>query len=332
MENEESFIETYKNIGIDVNNLEDIDKLINTCIGIVSRNVRGRTDDETLENISRMKIAHAILTNIYNRRPSVIYRMYVGKWGEGVTASYDKLYNIDSTPVEKTLLSLMIAERALLAKKGMLKHASIAIVGLGGSGKTTYAVSSIVGASRILNISNIDKFIFFEPIDFIDFVKERLETKTWVPAVILDDVGAQISKYWVWLGQKWWAHLFSLLDHVKDWCGVLIITSGSFSIIPSGLRDKIDLVIEANEVTYGRYIMNVFTWYRRDKYNMKTKNIPVYIDVMPPTMLMPKKMWMEMIEARRTIGIHRIDEIKKRIEEMKKEENELEEDSYEQDR
>lgn len=321
MEDEKKIEEAGKDVDLfSPDEMEDVDKLINSCINIISKPVRGASDEDTLNRISKAKAAHTILSDIYSKgRASIIYKIHTAKWGAPTATDYHRVFNIDSSPVERTLLSLIIAERALLAKRGMLKHATIAIVGLAGSGKTTYSVSSMVGASRILGIgdAHIYSYVFFDPIDFIDFVRSRLESRTWVPAVVIDDVGAQISKYWIWLGHRWWAHLFSILDHIKDWCGVMIMTAGSFSIIPSGLRDKIDLVVEANEVMYGRYVMNVFTWYRRDKYRMKMRGVPIYIDVMPPTMMMPKGVWSSMLEKRREIGIARVEEIRKKLEERK---------------
>lgn len=306
----------------------DIDALVDICYRRLRAGFNPATPDDLLREINDKKEAHAILAELYARkyRNDIPYLMHLAKWGDPSTVKYDVTYTPEHEGASKTLLSLLITERTLLARKGLLKHVTVAIIGLGGSGKTTYSVTSLIGSLRLLGLDQgaAGSLVFFEPTDFIGFVKENLESKKWVPAVVLDDVGAQISKYWVWLGQRWWAYLFSVLDHVKDWCGVLVMTASSFNVIPSGLRDKIDLVVEATEAVYKGYVLNLFTWYRRDKYLESKRRKPVYIDVSPPTLLMPKHVWYTMMEKRRKLGIERLEDIADRL--KKKVESEVEDD------
>lgn len=303
----------------------DIDSLIEVCLRRIKSGFKHQApDDGLLQEINEKKEAHAILAELHNLkyRNNIPYLIHLAKWGDPSTAKYDVIYTPDHEGTTKTLLSLLITERALLAKKGLLKHVTVAIIGLGGSGKTTYAVTSIIGSLRLLGIDQaaVSDLVFFEPTDFVSFVKDNLEKKRWVPAVLLDDVGAQISKYWIWLGQKWWVHLFSVLDHVKDWCGVLVITASSFKVIPSGLRDKLDLVVETSEVSYKGYVLNLFTWYRRDKYLESRRRRPIFIDVSPPTLTMPKHIWGNMLERRRSLGVSRLGEILEKLKEKTQEE------------
>ncbi|MEM4976053.1 MAG: hypothetical protein QXT64_01870 [Desulfurococcaceae archaeon] len=302
----------------------DVDSLIEVCFRRIKTGFKAKApDDALLQEINEKKEAHSILAELYRlNRNNIPYLIHLAKWGDPTTAKYDMVYSSDHEGATKTLLSLLITERALLAKKGLLKHVTVAIVGLGGSGKTTYAVASIAGALRVLGVDQgvVGDLVFFEPMDFVVFVKDNLEKKRWVPSVLLDDVGAQISKYWIWLGQKWWAYLFSVLDHVKDWCGVLVMTASSFKVIPSGLRDKIDLIVEAVEASYKGYVFNLFTWYRRDKYLESHRRKPVFIDVSPPTLLMPKHIWGSMLERRRSLGVSRLGEILERLREKTQEE------------
>lgn len=313
MEIEEGFEEGYED--------GDIHRVVSQLAKSISASPPTEYDD-LLVYINKMKEVHMFLAKVFYSgvRSDIPMLIYVNKWGEPVTTRYERSFSVDSPGVMKTLLAFMIAERYILARRGLLKHMTVAIVGLAGSGKTTYSVSSIVGALRLVGIRDWIKYlpnlVFFDPTEFVEFVKGSLNERRWVPAVVVDDVGAQISKYWIWLGQRWWAHLFSVLDHLKDWCGVLIMTASSYKVIPSGLRDKIDLVVEATEATYKGNVINIFTWFRRDKYRDAGSRKPIYMDVMPPTMMVPKDLWSNMMEKRRELGIVRLDEIERRLEEV----------------
>lgn len=291
--------------------------VVESALNLVSRapSIPSNNVDGLLTEINAAKEAHQVLCSLFTKgvSTSVPLLMHMAKWGEPTRYSYNRSFDISSMNTSRTLLAMLIAERFLLAKhRGYLKHVTVSIVGISGSGKTTYSVASIAGAmlatgySREEALETASQLTFFEPGRFVEYVKHLLDERIWVPAILLDDVGAQISKYWLWLGERWWAHLFSVLDHLKDWCGAFIMTASSFSTIPARLRDKIDLVVEASEVMYEGYIFNIMLWYRRDKYFGTTRREPLFIDVFPPTVMMHSGMWQRMMEERRMVGLKRI--------------------------
>lgn len=297
----------------DVVEKTELKKMIGTACSRIGSNISWSNYDDLLVEINRRKEYHYFLSRVFNdfNYTSVICEMHKCKYGSAVSYSYDRTFDA-FTIGAKTLLSLIIAERFILFKKSLFKHATVTITGLSGSGKTTYSISSIAGALKILGFSDneiesiLSRVVFFESRNFVEFVNYCLENRVWVPVVLVDDVGSQISKYWVWLGEKWWAYLFSVLDHIKDWCGVLLLTATNLSGIPSRIREKVDLVVEASEVTYKGYVFNLFKWYRNTG---RSNREMIYIDVFPPTTFMPSSLWRKMMEGRRELGLKRLNKL-----------------------
>lgn len=309
-----------------------LDVAINRAIRTIRPIFQVLSPSHLLIDINTKKQAHYFLSTIYHKYglPDLLVEMYRNKWGSDNLVDYSYGKTIDSLGMCacSSLLSLLVAERRILAQeRRLLKHLTVAIVGLKGSGKTTYSVVSSCGAlmlSSLFKISEkeaIDKLselAFFEPENFVEFVRFRLlKNKEWVPVMILDDVGSQISKYWIHIGEKYWSFLFSVLDHLKDWCGVLVLTATSFSAIPARLRDIVDIVVEASEIDVNGYIMDLFVFYRRDKYLPGARKSPIYIDVAPPTLKMPNKLWEKMINTRVELGQKRLDKVLDEIRRVK---------------
>ncbi len=229
----------------------------------------------------------------------------------------------------KCLLASLIAERIVLRMRNLWKHVTIAIVGVGGSGKTSYAVAGMIGALMLIGydyqtaISYVSNLVFFNPKRFVDFTKELVENRKWAPVILLDDVGAQISKYWMHLGEMYWVYLFSVLDQLKDWCGALIMTARNFNAIPSRMREIVDIVIHATEAEIDGFIVDLMKVYRRDEYERRRTRRPIMIDAYIPTLKMPNKIWMNMVESRRELGRRRLSfvseilELQPKIEEQK---------------
>ena len=233
-------------------------------------------------------------------------------YGELPTYAYEEPSIDPSYYAPRTVLAALIAERIALRYKGFWKHITVAIIGVGGSGKTTYSILSGIGAlmlwgksfSEAVKIASM--LTFFQPKPFLETVKALLEERKWVPFVILDDVGAQISKYWVWLGELYWSYFFSVLDQLKDWCGTLILTARSERSIPARMREIVDIVIQASETEVGGYIVDLMRFYRRDDYERRKTRIPIYVDGLIPTLKMPNELWEAMTEARRETGMRRV--------------------------
>jgi len=248
----------------------------------------------------------------------VLIRIIRENWNSVVTYLYEDVKDNPSINT-KLLLSNIIAERLLIARNsGKLKHMAISVVGMAGSGKTTYVVRSGIGALMISGmkyedaLSMTEKLVFFEPYSLITFIKELLVRRKWVPFIIIDDIGSQISKYWVFLGQKYWSYLFSVLDQLKDIVGVLISTARSFDNIPNRIREISDIVADMVEVDLGGVIVDRIEFYKQRDYKKSGKEKKMlFLDAIPPTAKMPDELWKRMMETRRKIGIARIEEIEK---------------------
>jgi len=301
--------------------------------------------NEILEYTHKVKAYCAELAKLY---AEANYSEMISRIREyyGELPSY--LYEDYERPVEhyamKTLLAAMISERIALRLKGYWKHLTIAIVGVGGSGKTTYAILSAIGSLMMWGktfeeaVRITASYVFFNPKNFVTLVKQLLENRLWVPFIILDDIGSQISKYWIWLGEMYWSYLFSVLDQLKDWCCVLIMTARSNNSIPARMREIIDIVIQASESEVEGLIIDLMRYYRRDDYEKRRTRKPIMIDALPPTLKMPNEIWRAMTEARRELGIKRISrtmemlELKDKLEEQRIEKLKKRVEKHEQSR
>ncbi len=283
-----------------------------------------RIDDSVFEIVREIKVLHAKYVSLVRGAPANLIELAKRIWGAVVTYRYEDnpVVNVDLAS-RRLYLAALIAERfALRVKRGLWKHVTVAIVGLGGSGKTTYAVLSAYGALRLCGFNPLEAvkmvgaFTFFTPNDFVKVARRLIENREWVPFMIIDDVGAQISKYWIFLGQHFWAYLFSILDQLKDWCGVLIMTARSFNSIPARLREITDIVVEAKEVDVEGMILDVFKFVPYDDYTSKRRRErnALAVDVLLPTVRMPQDLWNKMVEARRTTGLRRIQIVDKMLE------------------
>jgi len=278
--------------------------------------------DTLIDRVRHVKIMHADYSEKYKSTRTAVIELAKSIYGFVTTYRYEEV-PVPQNAYSKLMLSAIIAERYLLKKyRNLFKHVTISIIGLGGSGKTTYSIMSAYGALKLLGysdedaINTVSALTFFSSKEFVDFAHKLIEERKWVPFIILDDIGSQISKYWIFLGQHFWAHLFSILDQVKDWCGVLVMTARSFSSIPARLRELTDLVVEAKEVDIGGVVLDIFKYYSYDDYvSLRRRRQGLkYIDVLLPTIKMPNEMWIKMIEVRRATGLERIKLVKEALE------------------
>jgi len=278
--------------------------------------------DALIDTIRAIKVLHADYSEKYKASKAAAIELARSIYGFVTTYRYEDV-PISPNSFSKLLLAAIIAERYLLKKyKNLFKHVTISIIGLGGSGKTTYSIVSAYGALRLLGlpddvaINTVSALTFFSPKEFVDFVHVLIEERKWVPFIILDDIGSQISKYWIFLGQHFWSHLFSILDQVKDWTGVIVMTARSFNSIPARLRELTDLVVEAKEVDLSGAVLDIFMYYSYDDYvSLRRRRVGLkYIDILLPTVKMPDELWSKMIETRRATGLERIKIVKEALE------------------
>lgn len=269
---------------------------------------------ELMEKIREIKIMHADYSRKYHSSKSSAIELARKMWGSITTYRYEPL-SISPDKYMNTMLSAIISERFLLRlHRNLWKHITISIVGLGGSGKTTYSIISAMGALKLIGyperqiLDAISGLTFFSAKEFVEFSKSLIEKREWVPFIILDDIGSQISKYWIFLGQYFWSYLFSVLDQLKDWTGCLILTARTFESIPARLRELSDMVIEAREIDFQGVILDIFSYYMYDDYVSKRRRRQglKFIDVLLPTIKMPDVMWKRMLETRRRTGLERL--------------------------
>lgn len=278
--------------------------------------------DAMFEEIHRVKLLHRGYAKNYSEGhiEGVIHNIYRLKYRMFVTYRYEPFDIIVDNPAGyKMFLLYMILENALLYHvRGMLKNSVIAVVGAGGTMKTTYSILSCIGALQRLGkdvktAKEITKnLVFFESLPFVEKVVYLLKNRLWTPFLIVDDIGSQISKYWIHLGEHYWSHLFSILDHIKDWTGTLIVTAKSWDSIPARIKDIVDFVVDARGVVTTKGITAVvMEYYKKDdyrgKHSSRIKNV-IYVDVFPPTAKQPDDIWETMMEKRREIGIRRAEQ------------------------
>ena len=203
-----------------------------------------------------------------------------------------------------TLLARYVAQIGWLAKeRGLYENHVILIVGPGGSSKTTYAYWAITAALARLGL--IERYPW--PEWFIldaETLREKLREKNYYPALLLDDVGSFIPKYWVWLkGERKWVYLFSIIDQAKDFTGAIVMTARSTKSVAARFRDIAEYVVEARKIVVGRHVFTVFKW-----TEASTEDI-VGVDVLPPTLRLPENVWTWMNEKRYELRLKRIEEM-----------------------
>jgi len=235
----------------------------------------------------------------------------VARFREMYGGIVDATYSSVRLRERRTLLSHLIVERWILRKRGIYKHLTVAIVGPGGAQKTTYAVNSGIQALRAMGYPEraIERLLLLDADSIISTVEELLREGKWVPFLIFDDIGAIISKYWLWIAEdRAWHYFFSILDQVKDWCGVIIMTARDEKSIPSRMREIVNVVIEADEaITHGAAI--VFMKYFPPRSRRRSENV-ILLDMYPPTATMPEWIWREMLRKRRELGMRRIEKLR----------------------
>jgi hypothetical protein len=220
------------------------------------------------------------------------------------------------------MISALVAEYFVLwAKRGLLKHKAILIVGPAGTMKTTYSLLAAIGgltlAGMELEVAKrvVAGLTFFESTPFVKTLNELVKRRAWVPVVILDDIGTQISKYWVHLKQYYWTHLFSVLDQLKDMCGVLIMTARTYYGPAARLREIADYVVDVDELDISGYVVDVLSFKKHiHSAQRQPRAPPRYLDVMLPTVRMPEEFWDYMMQIRATTSEKRLEHLGKALE------------------
>jgi len=214
--------------------------------------------------------------------------------------------------LKRLLLSAWIAESWLLAGcRREFIHSAVAIIGQGGAGKTTYAILSVIGAALLMGWDwgyakeFVKEVMVVTPDEILNKLRWIAEERRWLPVLLIDDIGAQISKYWAWLGETWWSNVFSLMDQLKEFIGVLVLTARSLESIPKRLREIVDWVVEAKVTRFREndVLLTVLYWYSAEEYLTKgyrrRKRARVsFVDVFLPGARMPDDVWRRLVDIR----------------------------------
>jgi len=209
---------------------------------------------------------------------------------------FGKLQRADMAypPGESAYRAIMESVPALLARqhlfhyrcRGEYLNEILALEGPGGIGKSTlaYYVASFLGG-RIMSDED----------EILSGIRELIESGTWVPILVLDDIATVISKYWFLdsADRQKWKGLFKAIEYAKDWAGVILLTARSFEGVAKRLRELATLRGEMRRLYYHGYIIDIITWYKTGK------RLPLYVDVLWPGMKMPRDAWEEMNKKRR---------------------------------
>ena len=202
------------------------------------------------------------------------------------------------------------------------KNLKVVVEGRSGIGKTTYSILSLYGALRILGLERDEawwlssRLTFLSPVDFAYLMLYAVRKGVYIPCVILDEAGLQLSKYWLWLGREArlaFSALFEMLDLVKDYIGVLILTSPTHENIAKRLRDICDFIVPGDEYVERNIGYTVWALTRRSLLYYETYSYPhrrilkkakldysvLTVDVTPASIRLPREIWRRHLEDRR---------------------------------
>jgi len=247
------------------------------------------------------------------------------------------------------LAQIIALTSSLKYRYGILKNARTVIEGRSGIGKTTYAMLSLYGAFRILGLDRDSSWslaislTFMDSVDFAEFMYKAIKNEVYIPAIILDEAGLALSKYWIWGSRELkraMASLLEVFDQIKDWTGVLILTTPTLENVAKRLRDICDYRIQGDEFpTCDEDVVELYTvwvikrrvlhFYEVYSYphrsvikRAKLEEEPIDVDVMPSTIKLPEQYWKIHTGERRERALERLSLYLKTIEMIQRKEEE----------
>jgi len=179
----------------------------------------------------------------------------------------------------------------LYETQGKLENSIMSIEGEGGRGKSTlaYYLTLWLGGE------------FIPPTDdVVERLYRIVDAGRWVPIIVLDDIGTVFGKYWVFNPEDYQivTPIFEALEYVRDWTGLLLMTTRSFPGIAKKLRELTSLNgVVKRIVLHGEYIVDIIVWYNVHESRVSRK--PVYVDILWPGVPLPKNVFSMQIRERR---------------------------------
>ena len=177
--------------------------------------------------------------------------------------------------------------RFVYERKRELRNEMMALEGEGGLGKSAYAwwLARIVGGRLVTSVEGL-----------ADAIEEAASAGKWYPVLVLDDVAAMVSKYWVWDREERekWKHLFKVMDYAKDWAGVVLFTARDYRGIAKRFRELVTYVGRMRRLVLNRdYVIDVIEWRREGRREI------VYLDVLWPGLRIPDEEFQRILDERR---------------------------------
>jgi hypothetical protein len=179
-------------------------------------------------------------------------------------------------------------------ERSRLKNEVVSLEGPGGTGKSSYVywLVKLIGGIMVNDQDSL-----------IQALKVLLEKRKWVPILVLDDIGAILSKYWfLSKAERKWNKVFRLLEYAKDFTGLILMTERSFQGIAKKLRELSTLNGKIVRMVMGDYIVDYIKWGPPGSKAAK------YIDVLWPGLTIDERDWANMLEKRREIGLRLLQE------------------------
>ena len=290
--------------------------------------------------LARIDAVKAAATSVQEISVKTVEQRYRQIWGDAPAPN--RVYSDEETirAMSRTLLAAFIAELVYYrVRLGLYKHMVISIVGSGGTAKSTMAFLASVGGLMLAGYPRDEaielvKRGFHRRLEtLLDHFEELVETQGYAPVIILDDFSAFVPKYWLHMKMFHVANLFSLLDILKDYTSVTLVTGRAFDAIAKRLREISQYVIVMRQYTIRPGLHLILALYHEiDPYTARPVKIPVGFDVLPPTIRLPSDVWREMLGERREYARELIERLRAGLEEEVPEELlEEEEDEGDED-
>ena len=201
--------------------------------------------------------------------------------------------------VVETLPGLIACQRKYIHDaKGELRNEMLALEGEGGLGKSSYAwwLARIVGGRLVTSVEEL-----------ADAVEEAAVKGKWFPVLVLDDVAAMVSKYWVWDREERdkWKHFFKVLDYAKDWAGVVLFTARDYRGLAKRFRELVTYIGRMRRLVINHdYIIDVIEWRREGRREI------VYLDVLWPGLRIPSDEFQRILEERRRRALEAVEALR----------------------